>query len=188
MLLRETAPTSTRKSRRSTATKTKRYARNYSREYSRLERQKAPQTLTRGNTVSRERATPRVSTTVKKVPKPLWLQALGVLSHGSAVVCYSSVAVALVMYGMTVYAPKSWTQKYSQLQELQKRERQFTFTDEMLKDELAKSATQSRSGFVTPNPEKQPIFLPETATKQIETEVTESTNPRVITPSSPIAY
>ena len=32
------------------------------------------------------------------------------------------------------------------------------------------------------------IFLPETATKQIETEVTESTNPRVITPSSPIAY
>ena len=96
--------------------------------------------------------------------KPLWLKGLIFLNHSSSLVCYASVTVALVMYGMTVYAPKLWTQKYSQLQELQKKERQFTFTDEMLKDELAQSATQSGSGFVKPSPDKQPIFLPNTQT------------------------
>jgi hypothetical protein len=120
--------------------------------------------------------------------KPLWLKGLIFLNHSSAFVSYASVTVALLMYGMTVYAPKLWTQKYTQLQELQKKERQFTFTEEMLKDELAQSATNSSSGFVKPNPSKQPIFLPNTPTKAIELKSSTFVKPKVIDSVSPIAY
>ncbi len=119
---------------------------------------------------------------------PLWLKSLIVLNHGSAVVCYVSVAVALVMYGMTVYGPKLWTQKYAQLQDLQKKERQFTSADEMFKDDLAKNGTQSGSGFVKPNPEKQPIFLPDTPTQPIELKSSTPVQTLIVTPISPIAY
>ena len=123
------------------------------------------------NVVAKKRIKPATSIakpvqapSVENYHKPLWLKGLMVLNHTSAFVSFGSVAVALVMYGMTVYAPKLWTQKYTQLQELQKKERQFTYTDEMLKDGLAQSATQSSSGLVQPNSQRQPIFLPNTAT------------------------
>lgn len=119
---------------------------------------------------------------------PFWLKSLMIFSKGSSVFCGLSVAVAFVMYGMTVYAPKIWTNKYHHLQELQKQERQFTFTDEILKNQLAESAKQSNSGLVNPDPTKPPLFLPETTPKTIELNQSPEPKPKEIEKISPIAY
>lgn len=123
-----------------------------------------------------------------KKHKPFWLQSLMVLGNGSSVICYMSVIIAFVMYGMTVYAPKQWTSKYHQLQELQKQERQFSFTEEIIKNQLAESAEQSGSGFVNPDATQPPIFLPEVTPKSIELKKSESVEPKQIEKISPIAY
>lgn len=125
---------------------------------------------------------------LEKKNKPFWLQSLMVLGHCSSAFCYLSVAMAFVMYGMTVYAPKQWTNKYHQLQELQKQERQFSFTEEIIKNQLAESAQQSGSGLVNPDPTQPPIFLPDTTPKSIELDKSESIEPKQIQKISPIAY
>lgn len=125
---------------------------------------------------------------LEKKHKPFWLQSLIVLGHGSSLLCYGSVAIAFVMYGITVYAPKQWTNKYHQLQELQKQERQFSFTEEIIKNQLAESAQQSGSGLVNPDPNQPPIFLPDMTPKPINLDKSESVEPKQIEKISPIAY
>ena len=124
----------------------------------------------------------------EKKNKPFWLQSLMILGHGSSAFCYLSVAIAFVMYGITVYAPKQWTDKYHQLQELQKQERQFSFTEEIIKNQLAESAQQSGSGLVNPDPTEPPIFLPDMSPKPIKLDKSESVEPKQIEKISPIAY
>ncbi|BAQ64724.1 cell division protein FtsL [Geminocystis sp. NIES-3709] len=111
-----------------------------------------------------------------------------ILGHGSSALCYLSVVIAFVMYGITVYAPKLWTTKYHELQDLQKQERQFSFTDEIIKNQLAESAKQSGSGLVNPDSSQPPIFLPDTTPKPIQLETSPSSEPKQIEKISPIAY
>lgn len=120
--------------------------------------------------------------------RPLWLKSMIIFGHSSSLVCYLSVAIAFVMYGMTVYAPKLWTQKYEELQNLQKQERQFSFTDEIIKNQLAESAKKSGSGLVNPDPNQPPIFLPDSNPKPIELKSSNSAIPKQIEKISPIAY
>jgi hypothetical protein len=120
--------------------------------------------------------------------RPFWLKSLIVLSNGSSLVCYLSVAIAFVMYSMTVHAPKLWTQKYEQLQNLQKQERQFSFTDEIVKNQLGESAKKSGSGLINPDPTQMPIFLPDSNPKPIELKLSNTPTPRQIEKISPIAY
>ncbi|BAQ62794.1 cell division protein FtsL [Geminocystis sp. NIES-3708] len=120
--------------------------------------------------------------------RPLWLKSLILFGHGSSLVCYGSVGIAFIIYGMTVYAPKLWTQKYQELQSLQKQERQFSFTDEIIKNQLAESAKKSGSGLVNPDPTQPPIFLPDSTPKPIELEPSNSPIPKQIEKISPIAY
>lgn len=120
--------------------------------------------------------------------RPLWLKSLILFGHGSSLVCYGSVGLAFIIYGMTVYAPKLWTQKYQELQSLQKQERQFSFTDEIIKNQLAESAKKSGSGLVNPDPTQPPIFLPDSTPKPIELKPSNSSIPKQIEKISPIAY
>jgi hypothetical protein len=120
--------------------------------------------------------------------RPLWLKSMIIFGHGSSLMCYVSVAITFVMYSMTVYAPKLWTQKYEELQNLQKQERQFSFTDEIIKNQLGESAKKSGSGLVNPDPTQPPIFLPDSNPKPIELEPSHSATPKEIEKISPIAY
>lgn len=120
--------------------------------------------------------------------RPLWLKSMILFGHGSSFVCYLSVAIAFVMYGMTAYAPKLWTQKYEELQNLQKQERQFSFTDEIIKNQLGESAKKSGSGLVNPDPTQPPIFLPDSNPKSIELKSSNSATIKQIEKISPIAY
>ncbi|MBL1210296.1 hypothetical protein [Geminocystis sp. GBBB08] len=120
--------------------------------------------------------------------RPFLLKCLIIIGNTSSLVCYLSVAIAFILYGMTVYAPKLWTQKYQELQNLQKQERQFSFTDEIMKNQLAESANQSGSGFVNPDATQPPIFLPDSNPKPIELKRSNSPIPKHIDKISPIAY
>jgi len=142
-----------------------------------------PHSLKRGNLSS---STLVVSQINKN--KPFWLKSMMVMENASSLLCYVSVAIALVMYGMTVYAPKQWTEKYHQLQDLQKQERQFSFTDEIIKNQLAESASESGSGLVNPDPTKPPIFLPNITHKSIVLKSSNIPEPKQIDKISPIAY
>jgi hypothetical protein len=126
--------------------------------------------------------------TTKNEPIPLWLTILLLTKNASSLVCYVTVGLALAIYGMTVYAPQLWTQKYNQLRDLQKQERQFTFGDEVMKNQLANFASRSDSGLVNPDPTKPPIFLPETKVKQISQSSSAQQSPKQIHPIYPIAY
>ena len=119
---------------------------------------------------------------------PLWLTILLLTKNVSFLICYVTVGLALTMYGMTVYAPQQWTQKYNQLQQLQKKERQFTFSDEMIKHQLALDANQANSGLVNPDPTQPPIFLPETKVEKIEPISEHKPLPKKINQIYPIAY
>ncbi len=119
---------------------------------------------------------------------PLWLKILLFTKNISSVVCWFSVALALIMYSMTVYAPELWTQKYNKLRNLQKRERQFTLGDETVKNQLANTASQVDSGFINPDPTKPPIFLPETTVKEINLPEENNSTVKEIKQIYPIAY
>lgn len=128
------------------------------------------------------------SSTLEVSVTPLWLKALMLLGHGSSLMCYGSLAILLVVYGMTVYAPRQWTEKYGRLRELQKQERQLTFTDEVLKNKLGELAGQSGFGFIKPDPTMPPVFLPDVEVKSIELPSELSPVPKEVQKVFPIAY
>jgi hypothetical protein len=73
----------------------------------------------------------------------------------------------LGVYGMTVYAPQKWTKEYQELNLLRKYERQMNSTNEVIVDQLAKEANQSKTGLVNPDPTNPPVYLKEIKTKPL---------------------
>ncbi|HIK37772.1 MAG: hypothetical protein NZ901_12970 [Geminocystis sp.] len=119
---------------------------------------------------------------------PLWLQALIILEHASSILCYPTVAIALVIYGMTAYAPRQWTSKYQELQELQRRERQITMTEELLKETVVESAKEKGSGFINPQLTQPPLFLPNSNPTVIQSKRKSTPAVKEIKPIFPVAY
>lgn len=124
----------------------------------------------------------------KSRPLPLWLKILLLIKNTSSIVCWVSVGSALIMYSMTVYAPELWTQKYNQLRNLQKRERQFTLGDETVKNQLANTASRADSGLINPDPTKPPIFLAEITVKEIDSSPENNPPVKKIKQIYPVAY
>ncbi len=123
-----------------------------------------------------------------KIESPLWLKVLNFLGTTSTGMSIIVVGFALVAYGFTVSAPKLWTQKYEDLQNLQQKERQFTFTDEMLKNQLAEEAKNQDSGLINPDPLQQPIYLEKKEVKPIRPSEATSPPPKTVQPIFPVAY
>lgn len=126
--------------------------------------------------------------TSSEIKSPLWLNILTFLGTTSTGLSIGVVAVCVTIYGLTVSAPRLWTQKYQNLQDLQKKERQFTFTDEMLKHKLAEEAKRGDSGLVNPDPARPPIFLPKTQTQPVQPLQPTSPEPKTVKPIFPVAY
>lgn len=90
---------------------------------------------------------------------PNWLLRLYTVHRYSSVVAFLLVAVALMVYGWTVYSQELWNQDFRRLQNLQRNERQLRTTNAMLKNKMAEDAEQPSAGLVSPTPDKT-IFLP----------------------------
>ncbi|MBE9223267.1 hypothetical protein IQ215_11220 [Cyanobacterium stanieri LEGE 03274] len=126
--------------------------------------------------------------TPQKVTIPFWLKCFNFITHTSTGLSIATVVGCFVVYAITVSAPKEWTKRYRNLQDLQKRERQLTFNDEVLKNQLAQEAREANSGLVSPDLSQPPIFLPKVDVDTLEKEQTPTSSPKKIEPIFPIAY
>ncbi|MBF2058202.1 MAG: hypothetical protein IGQ45_13560 [Cyanobacterium sp. T60_A2020_053] len=122
------------------------------------------------------------------IPLPWWLKIYSILSHSSSWLTVIIVLIAGSIYGLTVYAPQQWTSKYNELEDLRRRERQFTLADEIFKNKLAQEAENPKSGLVNPENSQPPLFLPKTEVKPVELLPPETVMPKTVKPVFPIAY
>ncbi|MBU7581337.1 MAG: hypothetical protein KAF91_00220 [Nostoc sp. TH1S01] len=119
---------------------------------------------------------------------PSWLLRLYTVHRYSSVVTFLLVAVALVVYGWTVYSQELWNQEFRRLQNLQRNERQLTTTNAMLKNKMAEEAEQPSAGLVSPTPDKT-IFLPSAPDNANSSPSNTTSNSPVQQPtSSPLGY
>ncbi len=107
--------------------------------------------------------TTAVSATVKprptRVARPLWLRYLLLGQRLSTPLTLVLIAGVSMIYGWMVYTQQAWSRSYSELEQLQRQERQLLSTDEVLKHQLAEQATQPESGLALPNLDNT-LFLP----------------------------
>ncbi|BAY18230.1 hypothetical protein NIES2109_08060 [Nostoc sp. HK-01] len=119
---------------------------------------------------------------------PSWLLRLYTVHRYSSVVTFLLVAVALVVYGWTVYSQELWNQEFRRLQNLQRNERQLTTTNAMLKNKMAEDAENPSAGLVSPTPDKT-IFLPSASDSASSLPSNKTSNSPIQQPtSSPLGY
>jgi len=119
---------------------------------------------------------------------PTWLLRLYTVHRYSSIVTFLLVAVALVVYGWTVYSKEMWSQEFRRLQNLQRNERQLTTTNAMLKNKMAEEAEKTTTGLVAPTPDRT-IFLPSASnTPNPPSADTKPNSPKLQPTSSPLGY
>lgn len=101
---------------------------------------------------------------------PLWFRCLVVMHRTSAIAAFVMVVAVLGAYGWTVYSQQLWGRTYDRLEHLRRNERQLTANNELLKNQLARQAERTDSGFVpqspnntiflAPAPQRQPLAVP----------------------------
>jgi hypothetical protein len=119
---------------------------------------------------------------------PTWLLRLYTFHRYSSIVTFFLVAVALVVYGWTVYSQEMWSKDFRRLQNLQRNERQLTTTNAMLKNKMAEEAEKTTTGLVSPTPDRT-IFLPSVShTPHPKPAETKPNSPKQQPTSSPLGY
>ena len=119
-------------------------------------------------------------------PLPLWLRGLFALQQGSTLITLLLVIAGLGVYGWTVYTQQRWSDAYRQLERLQKRERQFLTTNEVLKNQMAEQAEKPGTGLVPPDPNSTIFLSPAPLRPATAPEVTPM--PDTPIPARPLGY
>jgi len=98
--------------------------------------------------------------------RPLWLQLLINLQHGSSILMFLLVVAVLLVYTQTVNSQQRWSKVYQRLEALQRHERQLTAAGELLREQIAHPNNLMTKGleplalshtiFVKPAPQEQP--------------------------------
>jgi hypothetical protein len=89
---------------------------------------------------------------------PNWLRSLTRIQQGVWVGTIALSAMALGVYGWSVYSQQQWGQSYSQLQKLQRNERQLMSSNELMKNEIAQKVDPKSLG-LAPQKSNNVIFL-----------------------------
>ncbi len=118
---------------------------------------------------------------------PTGLQFLLRFQQATSVITFGLVGVALTVYGLTVYTPRTWSHEYKRLRSLQNHERQLVATNEILKNQLAQQAEKPNSGLVRPNPNYN-IFLPSSAENKTLAPQAAETTTSLFLGQKPLAY
>ncbi|MBE9166661.1 hypothetical protein IQ238_03630 [Pleurocapsales cyanobacterium LEGE 06147] len=94
-----------------------------------------------------------------KVKLPVKIQILLLLQRGSFVLAFTLIASSISVYISTVRIPQIWSKEYSNLETLQRQERQLTAINETLKQKIAQQAENAENNLV-PLTSTNAIFLP----------------------------
>ena len=92
-------------------------------------------------------------------PLPAKLKALLLLQKSSLGLAFVLIASSIAVYISTVRIPELWSQKYQDLETLQRQERELVATNESLKHKLAQQAQQEDSNLVLIGA-KNTLFIP----------------------------
>jgi hypothetical protein len=106
--------------------------------------------------------------------------------RGSSAVTFLLIAVTLVIYGWTVYSQQLWGQTYRQLESLQRKERQTTAANEVLKDQMARQAESPKAGLVAPDASRSIFLQPAPNRPNVVAPVAPPVAP--LAPAKPLAY
>jgi hypothetical protein len=89
---------------------------------------------------------------------PSWLRSLMQVQRGIWVGTIGLSAIALATYGWSVYSQQQWGMAYSQLQRLQRNERQLISGNEMMKNQIAQQVDPKSLG-LAPQKANDVIFI-----------------------------
>jgi hypothetical protein len=118
---------------------------------------------------------------------PGWLQSLMQIQR---VVWVGTVAFstgALGAYGWAVYSQQQWSHSYSQLQQLQRQERQLISSNELMKNQIAQKVDPKALGLAPPKANNVIFLQPEQSSAKpaaVATPPLETETP----PSQPLGY
>ena len=120
---------------------------------------------------------------------PTWLKMAIGFQRRFSIGTLLLVSAVLAVYGSTVYSQQLWSQKYRQLENLRRQERQVTAASEVLKNQLANQAEQPDNGLVSPNPQNN-LFLEPSPVRSPDADVQSNPQPAPspTLSSSPIGY
>lgn len=108
------------------------------------------------------------------------------MQQGSTLITLLLVVAGLGVYGWTVYTQQRWSDAYQRLENLQKRERQFLTTNEVLKNQMAEQAEAPGVGLVPPDPNSTIFLRPAPLRPAAAPEVAAS--PDTPIPARPLGY
>lgn len=89
---------------------------------------------------------------------PSWMQWLMQSQRYTSAIAFILISATLASYAAIVYSQQLWNQEYQKLQSLQRKERELTTAEELLKNQLAETAITLNQGLITPTPENN-LFL-----------------------------
>jgi hypothetical protein len=117
---------------------------------------------------------------------PGWLRSLMQIQHGVWVGTVALSAIALGTYGWSVYSQQQWGMAYSQLQRLQRNERQLISGNELMKNQIAQEVDPKSLG-LAPQKANDVIFI------KPEANPAQPTAPRPdpaapVVPNQPLGY
>jgi hypothetical protein len=98
---------------------------------------------------------------------PVWLKSLLTMQKGATILFGIVFGLSSIVYGYTIQTQGAWRSQHGQLKRLQHQERQQTIINENIKQELAKTAADAKSGLVAPKPE-QMVFIPSAPQRPIK--------------------
>ncbi|MGB8702476.1 MAG: hypothetical protein WCD18_23915 [Thermosynechococcaceae cyanobacterium] len=123
----------------------------------------------------------------KRPAQSQWLRVLIKLRQFSTPVALLMVAGVLPLYGWSVTTQHSWGERYDQLQQLRRDQRQYETLTENLKHRITQEAEENPVGYVPQGPTNT-VFLPQQPPRPLATNQVSKTvqlNPLV---KVPLAY
>lgn len=117
---------------------------------------------------------------------PVWLRSLLLLKHSSCFFAFFVVSMTVAVYGWTVHVQKQWSQEYRKLETLQRNERHFKATNEVMKNQFAQESDRSVNGLVPLEPANV-IFLPTAPQRQFKSKPKIAPKPEPST-NMPLGY
>lgn len=87
-----------------------------------------------------------------------WVQWLIKSQRCTSAIAFILISATLASYAAIVYSQQLWNQEYQKLQSLQRKERELTTAEELLKNQLAETAITPNQGLTSPTPENN-LFL-----------------------------
>ena len=89
---------------------------------------------------------------------PTWVQWLNQSQRYTSAIAFILISATLSSYSAIVYSQQQWNREYQKLQSLQRKERELTTAEELLKNQLAETAITPNQGLISPSP-KNNLFL-----------------------------